>query len=556
MVATRSRSRSPKAKITPAATDDIALKQTELVPQGVFGYTGRSVLLPAAKVKMVTSRPELTILYAASKTDALRHLEKLSLPVWQLHAFKTKPREINWFTGEKGPQCVIVPSRPDARFHERDHGIPGLSPFSQGRDLIGQVLGAVEMQDLGCAWLRFAGIAADERQGVLVGCDMASYRFAKYRTNKRLPNPDLVVAVIDVPEPEIEAAQQLAAAVNMARHLTNTPPSELRPDTYANAMVKVLQKKPGVTVTVLDEAAIKKEGMNLLAAVGQGAAASSRLVHIKYRPAKMAKANTPAVFVGKGITFDTGGLDLKPADAMRLMKKDMGGSAAVAGLAWWVVTAELGLPCDFYLALAENAIGPDAFKPSDVVTAHNGLTVEIDNTDAEGRLVLADAMAYALDQLQDEKPRFLIDVATLTGAVKVGLGSDLAGLFSNHNGLAEQLLQASIKSGDPAWRLPLYSPYEAQLRSPFADLKNSSVSRFGGAITAALFLEKFVGQVPWAHFDIFAWTDYPRAAWREPGGSGQAVLLLSAFLRQMPESKRAGSRAKKPAARGSAAIRK
>jgi leucyl aminopeptidase len=234
--------------------------------------------------------------------------------------------------------------------------------------------------------------------------------------------------------------------------------------------------------------------------------------------------------VGKGITFDSGGLDIKPSSGMRLMKKDMGGSAAVLGVMYWAASTGLKVSLDAYLAMAENAIGSNSFRPSDVITARNGMAIEIHNTDAEGRLVLADAMDVAATA--KEKPRYLIDVATLTGAIKVALGAQLAGLFSNDNRLSSSIGAAGIEIGDLSWTMPLFKRYNSQMNTIFADTVNA-VDGFGGAVTAALFLEKFTRDIPWAHLDVYAWKDSSDGAWSENGGSGQSVLNLSRWLENL-----------------------
>ncbi|MFN8945511.1 MAG: leucyl aminopeptidase family protein, partial [Pseudobdellovibrionaceae bacterium] len=265
-------------------------------------------------------------------------------------------------------------------------------------------------------------------------------------------------------------------------------------------------------------------------AVGKGAENPPCFIHIRYRPVKMNKNSRPIAFVGKGITFDTGGLDIKPSTAMRLMKKDMGGAASVLALAYWVDQMKYDRPCDFYLALAENGVDGKAFRPSDVIVSKAGYSVEIDNTDAEGRLVLADALCVAVNQVKKDEPEFVIDVATLTGAIKVALGAEVAGLFSNNNSLADELLKSSERFDDQMWRMPLVSKYFQNLSSPFADFKNSA-DGFGGAITAALFLEKFVQGKNWAHLDIYAWADRANGAITSAGGNGQAVQALIGFLK-------------------------
>jgi leucyl aminopeptidase len=288
--------------------------------------------------------------------------------------------------------------------------------------------------------------------------------------------------------------------------------------------------------------------MGLHLAVGQGALHGPRMIHLKYRPKKTSssklassksaasksvggKSNSkPIAFVGKGITFDSGGLDIKPSSGMRLMKKDMGGAAAVLGVALWAELSQINLDLDFYIGLAENAVDQKSFRPSDVVTARNGMSVEIHNTDAEGRLVLADLLDVAVTKAGVDEPEIVIDVATLTGAIKVALGADLAGLFSNSDQLSDEIQSAGQKAGDLNWRMPLYLKYTHGMSSSFADIVNA-IDGFGGAITAALFLEKFVRNKPWAHLDIYAWNDKNSGSLSFSGGNGQAVQCLVQFLK-------------------------
>ena len=215
---------------------------------------------------------------------------------------------------------------------------------------------------------------------------------------------------------------------------------------------------------------------------------------------------------------------------MRLMKKDMGGAASGVGLAYWVAHSNYGRACDFYLALAENSIDANAMRPSDVYRSRAGYLVEIDNTDAEGRLVLADVMDVAAKKTAKDEPEYLIDLATLTGAIKVALGADMAGLFSNNDKLADQIVKAGQVVGEPNWRMPLVQKYFASISSNFADFKNSA-DGFGGAITAALFLEKFCNNVKWAHLDIYGWVDKPTGSLSTAGGNGQAVQTLIQWLK-------------------------
>jgi leucyl aminopeptidase len=287
-----------------------------------------------------------------------------------------------------------------------------------------------------------------------------------------------------------------------------------------------------VKVTVLSSKQLQSQKMGLLYAVGQGSEHEPKFVEIRYVPKVKSKVKKVAL-VGKGITFDTGGLDIKPSSGMRLMKKDMAGAAAVIGSMYYIAHSKLPISVSAYLPLAENSVDAKSMRPSDVYTSRNGLKVEIHNTDAEGRLILADALDYAVTN--KIKPDFLIDVATLTGAIKTTLGLEIAGLFSNQDDLAERLLRAAQESGDLAWRIPLYSRYASQFSTPFADLVNA-VDGWAGPITAALFLEKFVRGVPWAHFDIYGWSDKANGVQAHPGGNGQMVSLINQFVRTLAQS--------------------
>ncbi|MGN0924571.1 leucyl aminopeptidase family protein, partial [Ectopseudomonas mendocina] len=253
-------------------------------------------------------------------------------------------------------------------------------------------------------------------------------------------------------------------------------------------------------------------------AVGRASHRAPRLIELRW-----GKADAPKLtLVGKGVCFDTGGLDLKPADGMRNMKKDMGGAAHAIGLASLVMARQLPVQLTLLVAAVENAIGPDALRPGEVVTTRAGISVEIDNTDAEGRLILCDALAYAAEG----KPEAIIDFATLTGAARIALGPDLPALFANNDALAQQWIDAGEATRDPVWRMPLYRPYLRYLNSGVADMANAG-SRMAGAVTAALYLERFIpaGQT-WAHLDVYAWNDTDRPG--RPAG-GEALALRSAW---------------------------
>lgn len=391
------------------------------------------------------------------------------------------------------------------------------------RDAMGPLLQTLERCEIGLAEI---DLQLNEAQAAaaLLGLEIASYRFKRVfkgeeaKVTLQLKQRGRVLAPA-----ALEKLTQLGQAVNLARHLVNLPPNILNPESYADFVKQLFAGVRGARVEVWDEKDLKKENMNLHLAVGQGSNTPPRLVRIKISGGKGA----PIALVGKGITFDSGGLDIKPSSGMRLMKKDMGGSAAVVATAYWAAISKAQVNLDCYLAIAENSVSGESFRPSDIIIARNGQSVEIHNTDAEGRLVLADSIDLAVSQ--KEKPKMLIDVATLTGAIKVALGAGLAGLFSNDNKLAQRLWSAGQDSGDLMWPMPLYRKYNSQMNTIFADFVNA-VDGFGGAVTAALFLEKFAKDVPWAHLDIYAWKDAAEGAWCESGGSGQGVLALAEWL--------------------------
>lgn len=366
----------------------------------------------------------------------------------------------------------------------------------------------------------------DIYSGAIVGLEMSQYKF-RHLWPKGLKCEQkifITAALLKTAKIHFEQIRALGVAVNVARHLVNLPPNILHPESYVE-FVKTLFRSLSVKLDVWNFAKLKKENMNLHAAVGQGADSKPQLLVLRWRGGSAKKS--PKVFVGKGITFDSGGLDIKPASGMRDMKKDMGGSASVIGLMYWIAKTKLKQNVDVYVPLAENAVDASAFRPSDVFVARNGKTVEIHNTDAEGRLVLADSLALAAES----KPECIIDVATLTGAIKVALGETTPGLFCNNDILAKNILKAGQSSGDNCWRMPLDPTQKHKLKSDVADLANAHEG-FGGAVTAALFLEQFVNSVPWAHFDMYAWTASSSGALSEKGGNGQMVQLLAYFLKQ------------------------
>ncbi|MGE5085168.1 MAG: M17 family metallopeptidase [Bacillota bacterium] len=447
---------------------------------------------------------------------------------WQMDALKKNEREFIYFVGLQGPVWILRPRGKNSVGHE---GLLDEAGYTWARDQFGSLVGQLRAHQLKAVQIEFHGTDEKQDLGALVGLDMAPYNFRQFVDGKQLadlPKVSLRKTLGDLDKGLLKDASVRARAVTLARHLVNLPPNDLNPKTFAEIATKKLSFPSSLKVSVWDTKKLAAEKMGLHLAVGQGAENGPSLIHLKYRPTKKSPLK-PIAFVGKGITFDTGGLDIKPSSSMRLMKKDMGGAASVIALALWAAESQYPGPLDFYLALAENAVDGKSFRPSDIIVARNGMKVEIDNTDAEGRLVLADALDVACKVKGSDEPEYVIDVATLTGAIKVGLGAEIAGLFSNDDELASLLTQAGQRAGDLNWRMPLFEKYWADMSSPFADCKNSG-GGFGGAITAALFLQKFVGGKKWAHLDVYAWADKASGAIGSAGGSGQPVQCLIEFL--------------------------
>ncbi|UOF01591.1 M17 family metallopeptidase [Bdellovibrio reynosensis] len=446
---------------------------------------------------------------------------------WQVDSLKKSDREFVYFVGQRGPVWILRPRKKATVGHG---GLIDETSYAWARDQFGTLVSNFKAHHLKFVQIELHGTDESQDLGALVGFDMATYNFRQFNDGKHLadlPKVSIRKSLGGLEKALVRDAILRARGVNLARHLVSLPPNMLNPRTFAEMAAKKVFPA-SLKVSVWDTRRLVQEGMGLHVAVGQGAENGPCMVHMRYRPAKKSKLK-PIAFVGKGITFDTGGLDIKPSSAMRLMKKDMGGAASIMGLASWVAESNYPGPVDFYLALAENAVDGKSFRPGDIITARNGMKVEIDNTDAEGRLVLADVLDVACTTKGADEPEYVIDVATLTGAIKVGLGAEIAGLFANDDELANALTLAGNRAGDLNWRMPLFERYWGDLSSPFADCKNSG-GGFGGAITAALFLQRFVGGKKWAHLDVYAWADKAGGAITASGGSGQPVQCLIEFL--------------------------
>ncbi|MBU6297250.1 MAG: leucyl aminopeptidase family protein [Alphaproteobacteria bacterium] len=351
-----------------------------------------------------------------------------------------------------------------------------------------------------------------------LGWALGAYRFARYRKDAK-PAPKLVV-------PEgVDAAEigRIAGAVFLARDLINTPPNDMGPEELA-AAVQSVAKQHGAKFSEIAGEALLKKNYPLIHAVGKGSARAPRLAQFVW-----GRPSAPKVtLVGKGVVFDTGGYDLKTAAGMSTMKKDMGGAAVSLAVASMVMDAKLDMRLRVLIPAVENSVSGSAYRPSDVLPSRKGLTVEIGNTDAEGRLVLADALAEA----DSEAPELLLDIATLTGAARVATGMELPPFFTDDETLAADLMRHSKDTHDPLWRLPLWRGYEPTLSSAVADLNNAPDYPYAGAITAALFLNRFVTKAKsWAHFDIAAWVDRPRPG-RRRGAEATAARAIYAMLKE------------------------
>ena len=363
-----------------------------------------------------------------------------------------------------------------------------------------------------------------------LGASLRAYDFRRYKTkakddDARAKTVKATIGVEDVSSARKAWAEREAVAdgVVMARDLVNEPANILYPEEFARRAATL--RKVGVAVEILDEKALGKLGMRALLGVGQGSERESRVVIMRWNGAK--KGDTPVAFIGKGVCFDTGGISIKPAASMEDMKGDMAGAACVVGLMHALAARKAKVNAIGAIGLVENMPDGNAQRPGDIVTSMSGQTIEIINTDAEGRLVLADVLWHVAKKY---KPKFMIDLATLTGAIIVALGQEYAGLFSNDDRLSERLAKAGEATGEKVWRMPLAPEYDKMIDSKFADVKNTG-GRYGGAITAAQFLQRFVDKTPWAHLDI-AGTGMgsPATDINRSWGSGFGVRLLDRLV--------------------------
>ena len=401
-----------------------------------------------------------------------------------------------------------------------------------GRDLASRAVRVAQQLRL-----KSLGLVAPEGIGatqLAVGCVLGSYTFDGWKTRDVKAPTVEKVELARAGDGDVARAVAVAEAVCFARDLVNEPPVAMTPTVLASC-AQAIADESGLECTIFDKAGLEAMGARLILAVSAGSVEEPRLIHLTYRP-KGAGPDTPSVaLVGKGLTFDAGGLCLKPTGSIEDMKMDMGGGAAVLGAMKAVAAVAPNVVVHGIVPSSENLLGAAAYKPGDIFRSYNGKTVEVLNTDAEGRLILADALHYAVAL----EPGELVDLATLTGAICVALGNDTIGLFGNDDALIAEMKACSEEAGESMWHMPLDQRLKKQLKSDNADMKNVG-KRWGGAITAALFLEEFVGDRKWIHLDIAgpAWAD-KTADHQHKGGTGAGVLSLLTYL------ERAGARLSK-----------
>jgi len=422
------------------------------------------------------------------------------------------PQQATWakangFTGQRG-RLLPLPAE-DGAVAGYLFGVgaaDGRSPLVQG-------LAAAALEP---GRYRLAGTLGDPTVAAL-GFRLGAYRYDRYRKAKETPE-------LELPEgADAGEVERLTEAAFLARDLVNTPPNDLGPEALEKE-IRAFAKRHKLDVKVIVGDDLLKENFPMIHAVGRAAAEAPRLVDFSW-----GKQGDPKItLVGKGVTFDTGGLDIKTAAGMLLMKKDMGGAANILGLAHAIIDAGLRVRLRVLIPIVENAISASAFRPGDVLRSRNGSTIEIGNTDAEGRLILGDALALA----DEEAPELVVDMATLTGAARTALGPELPPLYTLTDELAAGLMAAGLRSDDPLWRLPLHMPYESMLSSKIADINNAGSAPFAGSITAALFLKRFIKQSKdWAHLDIYAWAPEARAG-RPFGATDQGIRAVYGYLKQ------------------------
>ncbi|MFW6093183.1 MAG: leucyl aminopeptidase family protein [Pseudomonadota bacterium] len=407
------------------------------------------------------------------------------------NAFAARPGQWTWLPDERGRPSAVAAGWDGTDSLETLGGLPLSLPEG-----VYQVEGALSpLQILGWA--------------------VGAYQYQRYKAAQREPARLMLPA-----EHDRRRIANLAAATTLARDLINTPAADMLPSHLAAEAEQLAYVQQGSCNVIVGEELLDRS-LFAIHTVGRAAADEPRLIDIRWGD----PAHPRVTLVGKGVCFDSGGLDLKPASAMRTMKKDMGGAAHALALGQLIMAQELPVHLRVLVPAVENAIAGNAFRPGDVLPTYKGLTVEVDNTDAEGRLVLCDALALAAE----DEPELIVDFATLTGAARAAVGAEIAAMFGNDDALADGIERAGRAADDPVWRMPLHQPYNQMLESNVADLVNAASSPYAGAITAALFLERFVDQVPWVHFDIMAFNTRGRPG-RPEGGEAMGVRAVFEYL--------------------------
>jgi leucyl aminopeptidase len=449
-------------------------------------------------------------LVEGSRVVPLKPVDPPAFQTWQASAQEAQRRWVEdaGFSGAEGSLCAVPGEDGGLQYWLLGTGAQG-SLYQLAAAATGLPQG---VYCLDCDWSRAKRLQA------ALGWGLAGYRFDRYKADDR-KSPLLLL------EEDIDAeVRSLCAAQILVRDLVNTPTEHMGPAELADAVVREADRHGAKTELVLGEDLLTKN-FPAIHAVGRASSRAPRLIELSWGE----DPDAPLLaLVGKGVCFDTGGLDLKTATGMQLMKKDMGGAAHALALAGLIMEQRLPLRLKLLIPAVENAVSGNAYRPGDVISTRKGLSVEIGNTDAEGRVILADALAYACEM----EPDLVIDFATLTGAARIALGADLPPLFSNDSQVAQGIQAAGDEAEDPLWTLPLYQPYRKLIESPVADISNSGKSSFAGCITAALFLEHFIDPgIAWAHIDTFAWNQSDRPG-RPQGGEALGLRAVFRYLQQ------------------------
>jgi len=441
-----------------------------------------------------------------SNGTPLEIITREQLPAWieQLNGF-----EKNWLqtAGVESKNFALLPSQ-DGQLAKVIAILPQRDTFFIAEDLPSQLPAGHYVID--------PSLDSEQRVQFAISWALATYRFERYKTT-----PESISTLGLRTQDEINKANHFVSSIFLTRNLINTPAGDMMPQDLAATMSELATEFGAKLSQHIGDELLEKN-YPTIHAVGRASDSPPRLLDLQWGDAEAPKIT----LVGKGVCFDSGGLNLKPGNSMRLMKKDMGGAAHVIGLARLIMAENLPINLRVLVPAVENAVSSNAFRPGDVIKTRQGITVEIDNTDAEGRLVLCDALTEA----DSESPDLILDFATLTGACRVALGTELPGYFCNDESVAEQLFNEARNCNDPIWRLPLHGAYEDMLKSQIADTLNSSPTGLGGAITAALYLQKFVSPgTPWVHFDVMAWNDR-KLPGRPVGGDAFGLRAVFHYL--------------------------